>query len=482
MLGIKPETENSIDYVDKTKLMAYNGITNYSASTNEDTSFDAVFMVDQVNYSNEQLEVIKDKITETSTAIWKRTPDATVVIYGYNGDGKTHFTKYGRAGSENPEGLNAMLNKLVHVDGVDAVIISKAIDDLITENNITGNKIYCFHFFDSLYDYTEVLPNNSNNALNDIEDGKYNINISVCSNIPEENKNNSDEKECYATAMYNKTGGIEIDAIDFVEKALDHIYGERDNQHGAYNAIIATGYHTIVLDAPITIGYKEAAEDVKTNPQNIEIYKNSGMVDTDDDGLLDFQEINFDIYGKNGLLIQFDEDGYIKELPLATVCSDLYFNTKGKEGEKPLTYVEKGWGYFKNSVYYDDLSEIHILPIISDPTSKDGDKDTVADDIDVEPLVPYLIVSECIYGDFSHDVKKHGLLPSFVNGEYVYECVNCGEYFIPPEMEDLKNLSLYEYVLVTGLERIYIDALEVDVRYAESIYRMRLNNEPCKCQ
>jgi hypothetical protein len=142
----------------------------------------------------------------------------------------------------------------------------------------------------------------------------------------------------------------------------------------------------IVLDAPITIGYRDAARDVKINPQNLERYKNSGIVDTDDDGLLDFQEINFEIYGKKGLLVQFDEDGYIKELPLATVCSDLYINTKGKDEEKPLTYVEKGWEAFKNSAYYDDLSEITILPIISDPTSVDGDNDGILDKFDGESL------------------------------------------------------------------------------------------------
>lgn len=343
-------------------------------------------MVDQVNYSNEQLDVIKDKIAETSTEIWKRTPEATVVIYGFNGDGKTHFKKYGRAGSENPEALAVLLDNLTHAESVGTVIISKAINHLITESDISENRIYCFTFFDLLYDLTEVLPDNSQHKLDEIKSGKYDVNISIVSNIPEESENNSGEKENYATALYNQTNGISIDIIDFVEKSLKHIYGEKSNKFGAYNAIIATGYHTIVLDAPITIGYREAAEDVKKNPQNFERYKRSGMVDTDDDGLLDFQEINFEIYGKEGLLVQFDEEGYIKELPLATVCSDLYVNTKGKEGAKPLTYVEKGWKAFEDSIYYSDLAEIHILPIKSDPTSVDGDCDGVIDIKDVSPL------------------------------------------------------------------------------------------------
>lgn len=400
LLGIKPNNDNiSQKAIDNFSALAYNGNHTESVNAAKTNSFDVVFMVDQVNYSDEQLKVIQDSIAETSAAIWKRTPEATVVIYGYNGDGRTHFKKYGRSGAENPEALNAMLNRLVHVNSIGTVVLSKALDDLITESGISKNRIYCFTFFDSVNDYTEALPSNSKDVLNDIHDGKYDINISVVSNIPEESKNNSEGKECYATALYNQTNGISIDAIDFVEKSLKHIYGENSNQFGAYNAIIATGYHTIVLDAPITVGYREAAEDVKKNPQNLERYKKSGMTDTDKDGLLDFQEINFEIYGKDGLLVQFDEKGNIKELPLATVCSDLYVNTKGKDGEKPLTYVEKGWEAFEDSIYYSDLSKIHILPINSDPTSVDGDGDGKIDSKDGNPLREIIILSQLVYNE-----------------------------------------------------------------------------------
>jgi len=388
LLGIKPKAEKSADSVDKIDLMAYNGNED---KTGKDNSFDVVFMVDQVNYSDEQLVMIKDKITETSAAIWKRTPDATVVIYGYNGDGITHFTRYGRAGSENPEALNVMLNRLVHLSGVETVIVSKAIDDLISESEITNRKTYAFMFLDAVYDYTEISPRNSFGVLNKIENGEYDVNISVVSNVPLEDTSDDEKNKCYAIRLYEKTGGISIDAIDFVEKALKHIYGEKNNQLGAYNAIIATGYHTVVLDAPITSGYRDAAEDVRVNPQNLERYRRSGMVDTDKDGLLDFQEINFEIYGKEGFLVQFDEEGYLKELPLATVCSDLYINTKGKDGAKPLTYVEKGWKAFENSIYYKDLSEIHILPINSDPTNEDGDGVSDARENEIKDKNPLIL-------------------------------------------------------------------------------------------
>ena len=400
LLGIKPQNVDALEQsVDNFSASIYNEDNASVVKTTRTDIFDVVFMVDQVNYSNEQLDVIKDKIAETSTEIWKRTPEATVVIYGFNGDGKTHFKKYGRAGSENPEALAVLLDNLTHAESVGTVIISKAINHLITESDISENRIYCFTFFDSLYDLTEVLPDNSQHKLDEIKSGKYDVNISIVSNIPEESENNSGKKENYATALYNQTNGISIDIIDFVERSLKHIYGEKSNQFGAYNAIIATGYHTIVLDAPITIGYREAAEDVKKNPQNLERYKRSGMVDTDDDGLLDFQEINFEIYGKEGLLVQFDEEGYIKELPLATVCSDLYVNTKGKEGAKPLTYVEKGWKAFENSIYYSDLSEIHILPIISNPINPDGDNDGKRDSKDGNPLSENIILSQLVYNN-----------------------------------------------------------------------------------
>ena len=420
LLGIKPNNDNiSQKAIDNFSALAYNG--NNTESVNAANTFDVVFMVDQVNYSDEQLKVIQDSIAETSAAIWKRTPEATVVIYGYNGDGRTHFKKYGRSGAENPEALNAMLNRLVHVNSIGTVVLSKALDDLITESGISKNRIYCFTFFDSVNDYTEALPSNSKDVLNDIHDGKYDINISVVSNIPEESKNNSDGKECYATALYNQTNGISIDAIDFVEKSLKHIYGENSNQFGAYNAIIATGYHTIVLDAPITVGYREAAEDVKKNPQNLERYKKSGMADTDKDGLLDFQEINFEIYGKDGLLVQFDEKGNIKELPLATVCSDLYVNTKGKDGKKPLTYVENGWKAFEDSIYYSDLSKIHILPINSDPTSVDSDGDGFTDKYEYKNMTALshtaAIIADSVIDD-THCLEEDYKIPTEINVDY----------------------------------------------------------------
>lgn len=455
LLGIKPTNdiienidENYDSSVDTIELMAYNvnSDTTDSISTGNKDSFDVVFMVDQVNYSNEQLEVIQDKILETSNAIWDITPSATIVIYGYNGDGRSHFEKYGRAGSENPEALNAMMNKLVHFNGINTVIISKAIDDLITENNITGNKIYCFNFFDSLYDYTELVPNNGNNALDDIKSGKHDINISIVSNVPKENKKENEKNECYATALYNKTGGIEIDAINFVEKALKHIYGENSNQFGAYNAIIATGYHTIVLKAPITESYRNAANDVKANPQNIELYRKSGMVDTDDDGLLDFQEINFEIKAGDNYLIQFDANGKMKDLPLALLCKLLHDNS-GKE----LTYVENGWKSFEDSIYYKDLSEIIILPILSDPTNIYSDFDAYSDYDEVNeyksnPLKDSYIISSEVY-------ETLVINASDINYAYIYE------KYPGSWMEFLENAQLFLYMNSELTNTLYKKAL-----------------------
>lgn len=74
-----------------------------------------------------------------------------------------------------------------------------------------------------------------------------------------------------------------------------------------------------------------------------------------------------------------------------------------------LTYVERGLNRFGDVIISDKAfldyvyETVKVLPIVSDPTSEDGDGDTVPDDVDIEPLVPYLMVSDCIFeSDSTH--------------------------------------------------------------------------------
>ena len=93
--------------------------------------------------------------------------------------------------------------------------------------------------------------------------------------------------------------------------------------------------------------------------------------DYDNDGLLDVQEIYFDVKDKNGnLLVTINDDGSI-ELPSFNKCVSV-------EG----TYVEQGLKRFYDEAdesILSQLDDIKVLPILADPTSKDGDGDGILD-------------------------------------------------------------------------------------------------------
>ena len=93
--------------------------------------------------------------------------------------------------------------------------------------------------------------------------------------------------------------------------------------------------------------------------------------DYDNDGLLDVQEIYFDVTDKDGnLLVTINNDGSV-ELPSFSKCVSV-----------GGTYVEQGLKRFYDEAdesILSQLDEIKVLPILADPTSEDGDGDGVLD-------------------------------------------------------------------------------------------------------
>ena len=194
----------------------------------------------------------------------------------------------------------------------------------------------------------------------------YNVDISVISNISD------DKKYGYAHDMYNKTTGIYIsDDAGYAEKVLEHIYGEAvsipDEDNGEYNIILATGLRPVELDDTVSHIY---ADRFKSEDE---------QVDTDKDGLTDYKEINF---GCN--LIEFDNG--IVTLPTYGACV-------GYKAE--LTYVERGLDRFNDVIITDKAfldyvyETVRVLPIVSDPTSEDGDGDGLPDGHDPLMLSVY---------------------------------------------------------------------------------------------
>ncbi|MCL2052999.1 MAG: cellulose binding domain-containing protein [Oscillospiraceae bacterium] len=164
----------------------------------------------------------------------------------------------------------------------------------------------------------------------------------------------------YASQLANISGGIVYQNSNYTEKVKEHIKSILGDFGIGYKAVIATGYQSVKLDAPITEDYIAAAQDLWQNEHKRNSY--SGYADTDSDGLYDFEEINFDLG-----LITF-ENGAVK-LPTLAEC----VNHTGK------THIEKGLELLIANGVYEQLENVRIIPIYSDPTHEDGDQDGILD-------------------------------------------------------------------------------------------------------
>lgn len=125
--------------------------------------------------------------------------------------------------------------------------------------------------------------------------------------------------------------------------------------------ILSTGLEYVELAAPITIEYFYAYSDITADHHNSSRF--SGYADTDGDGLYDFEEINFSydlIRRENGRVV----------LPTYGECIDKYSG---------LFYVEEGLDRYLNFAGYVELIDTKVLPIKSDPTRDNIDRDNYSD-------------------------------------------------------------------------------------------------------
>ena len=429
-LGIEPDDSKtpqiSTQTLDKAQIMSYNGneLVNqgmYSNSVKD--NFDVVFMVDEINYTDEELSVICDKIYDTSKAIFNTSANVTVRVYGLNGKNKqTGCDFYGRTNTVN--GLESILKKISHtelsaddlVDISRATSISEAIDYValsyiisnIDDDQFKDNFNFEMNFSEAVkkaselgiaFDHEEfgfiffdADRTNCNvkgfDTLFGIGRNSYNIKQSIVSNVA--GIENKDEyKYSYARVLFDETEGMNFDIAAnrevFVEDVIKYIYGKVPTEAGAYDAIIATGYSTVVLDKPLTEHDMELAEKRFDDPEYVFSDEEvKSCADTDRDGLFDFEEVMFysDCAEENEF-IKF-KNGHI-ELPQVADIMRIF------EVNGIYAYVDGGLEEARKQ--YGDCWAIFltepVLPIISDPTdlSGDGDGDGIKD-IDEFKLYP----------------------------------------------------------------------------------------------
>lgn len=208
----------------------------------------------------------------------------------------------------------------------------------------------------------EVLANADSNVRNYIFDifaqDKAIYEQSTAARINENAKNNKvhvsfvseydGEFEGLLAELVSATNGIVInDFYSFGDAAYDFVWSDEDQiKTEDYYAITATGYNEIKLDSKLyPNGYWKGL-----NPD----------ADTDQDGITDWDEVNT-------RLLKETDNGW--ELPTVSECKDAL-------GTVPF-YVQNA---FKNESEAIELyGSYPVLPLRSDPTSMDGDKDGLSD-------------------------------------------------------------------------------------------------------
>lgn len=208
-----------------------------------------------------------------------------------------------------------------------------------------------------------------------------NIDVSIISNP------NSIDNFDYGYTLVKNTGGIILkynkadSDWNFKTDVKNHVMGEYKS--GKTIILTPTNYKAVKLASEITkqdqinslkSEYKIA--NIGNNGNIVQIYdrvKNEkNFADTDNDGLYDFEEIMFYWMNKTseGETIVWNDDGTVKDFPSLEEITNKLFEHYG--------YIDKD--KFLNQYKSKGLNEYtRILPIRSDPTSHDGDKDGITD-------------------------------------------------------------------------------------------------------
>lgn len=217
----------------------------------------------------------------------------------------------------------------------DYIVITDKLSDVIEEANPSDNN-YIFELYSQK---DTIFEQNISEELcqKAVEKG---INISVFTPF-------SDELEGYQRQLVDVTGGMIGNGFnEFTDKNIyEYVFGEKYVAREYLHAILASGYQKITLD---TLLYPNGE-----NPSGVDS-------DTDKDGLTDWDET----YNE---LLTFDESGRCI-LPTVNDCMR-------KLGDVPF-YVED---YMSRRGIASIYGKSRVLPIRSDPTNEDSDRDELND-------------------------------------------------------------------------------------------------------
>lgn len=347
------------------------------------------------------------------------------------------------------------------------VVVSDVFDFVL--NGIDSEKVVdtdiptlCFSFFNdknALYnentgrDYLSEMKNNNNIFVNLI--GSYDFSTYIGG---------------YAYDLYQQTGGQRFNLRDdtlLSERLIKYIYELSESEEipeieNKYPMILSTGLEYVELDKPITIDYINAYRNITAANHNSS--KFSGYADTDEDGLYDFEEINFGydlIRRENGRVV----------LPTYGECIDKYSG---------LFYIEDGLDrFFESAPDYLPTADAQrvlyntkVLPIRSNPIDPLGDSDI--DQIsDYDELLVYK--SNPLKSGFVLNKEETDFLIrsyNFSSQSYKFSYDNDGITEVTVALGNVIFASNYDYVLL--YKQVIMEYIS---NYYESVDTIKSSNE-----
>ena len=343
------------------------------------------FLVDsRITYSSD-FAIIKRNILETCDTIFELSPNAKIrfvrllpveygnregydVIINSNSTlGKEYFTDY--------ESVCDALVELERVgvwDRYDSCNVYPGLAHVMRNTPIQNEETYCFYVLkkhSSQYNYKNAQNDETGKGMSD------KVTISVASDY----KDNRIDKNAYTyiPQLCDNTGGHIITGYEFSNEALEVIYGSVPEIQNGYKAITAVGYKTVVLNKSLQQNYDIYNESKKPGVPSSRYIKE---YDTDGDKLHDFDEIMFEnskgdfLFEKKGDDIQL----LVYEEMVKHVGKDMFYVKQGLE-----RYCKVTGEKFDPPKNIKSLYDCPILPIKSDPTSKNSDED---DETDIEEI------------------------------------------------------------------------------------------------
>jgi hypothetical protein len=347
-------------FAEQTPVVTMADEADESNITPDKRQIDIVFVIEQIDtFSDNKVNEILSSITSVYSYVKRRNLNAEIYISHQNTSGIFLNTLYNGNRNQIANILSASSEQRTSYDYLTTI---NSIYDLTESTAGDYKETYIFSVIGELESFlSDAYVAVELRKKIDSDDKKTHISI-ISDNIEPTNFS-------FAMGLIKNTNGALIDfygdensgIISFGEEVIEYIFSNSTFTTDEFTIISSVNLENITLDSPVTYEMYTAHIGKKNN-FDIDY---SNFSDTDNDSLYDFEEIDFE----SGL-IEFDLYDVI--LPTIAQC----------EAHVNKPYVRSG--IEKARKFYETLSlnfeNIRIIPIVSHPCDKDGDKDGLLDD------------------------------------------------------------------------------------------------------